>query len=371
MPRSNTSSSSLQRLWTWCTGREGRKAQKRWRVRSLVQLGFLVTCLVSGVLFYRFVRAAEQGALPLPDRPAGVEAFLPISGLMGLKHWWLSGELNTIHPAATIVLLLAIATSWLLRKSFCAWICPVGWISEKLAALGRRLYGRNFRIWRWLDIPLRGLKYLLLAFFAHAIWKMSEPALAAFIHTPYNRVADIKMGLFFVELGTVGAVVLAILVVGSTFVQGTWCRYLCPYGALLGLFSWLSPVRVRRDPVSCTDCGLCDRVCMARLSVSKSKNVLDAECTGCLDCVAVCPVKDTLQVKAGPTRMPVWSFAAVVVLLFFGGYVSARVAGVWDNEITDREYVERVQNIDGPEYGHPGGNGRPASRPRGAAQRSR
>lgn len=362
MPRPTISSPRVpdwaRAVWSWGNAREGRRGFRRWRLRTLVQLGFLLTCVVSGVLFYRFVTAAARGALPLPDRPAGVEAFLPISGLMGLRHWWLSGDLNPIHPAATVVVLLALGTSWLLRKSFCAWICPVGWISERLAALGRRLYGRNFRIWSWLDLPLRGLKYLLLGFFLHAIWRMSEPALTAFIHTPYNRVADIKMGLFFAEIGIVGAVVLALLVVGSTFVQGTWCRYLCPYGALLGIASWVSPVRVQRDPSSCTDCGLCDRVCMSRLPVSRAKNVWNAECTGCLDCVAVCPVKDTLQVKAGPRKMPVWSFAAVVVLLFFGGYVGARMAGLWDNQISDREYVERVQNIHGSEYGHPGGNGR-------------
>jgi len=250
--------------------------------------------------------------------------------------------------------LLIVVVSFLLRKSFCSWICPVGLVSEALARLGRALYGRNFRVFRALDLGLRTLKYALLGFFLHAIVTMPPLALRAFIDSPYNRVSDIKMGLFFVDLGQIGLIVLAILLIGSTFVQGLWCRYLCPYGALLGIFSWLSPVRVHRQPSSCVDCRLCDQVCMARLPVSRATSISNAECTGCLDCLAVCPVRDTLQIRVGRRRMSVVAFATAVVLLFVGGYASARISGRWDNAISDREYVERVQNLHGAEYGHPG-----------------
>lgn len=335
-------------------------------VRRLVQAGFALTTILIGVQFTRFVLAAQSGTLPLPTRPPGVEGFLPISGLMGARDWLLRGELNSIHPAATVIVLLAIAVSWVLRKSFCSWICPVGLISEALSALGRRVYGRNLRAWRWLDVVLRSLKYVLLAFFLWAILTMHEVALRAFLESPYNRVSDIKMGLFFVRAGTVTIVVMAILIVGSTLWTGTWCRYLCPYGALLGLFSRLSPTAIVRDASSCVDCKGCDKVCMARLNVSKVDVVRSPECTGCLDCVAACPVKNCLEVKVArrPLR-PVWIGVAVVVL-FAGGVLVARSTGNWQNSITDAEYVERVQNIDDPSYGHPGAKGMP-SRPHTAS----
>ena len=47
-------------------------------------------------------------------------------------------------------------------------------------------------------------------------------------------------------------------------------------------------------------------------------------------------------------------YAAVVVGLFVVGYAGARAAGVWENSIVDAEYIERIQELDGPEYGHPG-----------------
>lgn len=304
------------------------------------------------------MQAARAGQTPLPVRPPGVEGFLPISGLMGLRDWWLEGSLNQIHPAATILVLIFLLMAVLLRKAFCSWVCPVGLISEMLAWTGRRSYGRNFRFWRWLDLPLRSLKWLLLGFFVYHIFTMPAAGLRAFIESPYNRVSDVKMALFFVEVGRVGLIVLVLLVIGSTFVNGLWCRYLCPYGAFLGFFARFSPTRVQRDPVSCIDCNQCDAVCMARLPVSRSRDVWSVECTGCMDCVAACPVDDALQVKAGPRKVPVWGVAAAVVLLFLGGYLGARLAGLWENSMSDAEYVHRVEQMAGPGYGHPGMDGR-------------
>jgi polyferredoxin len=167
-------------------------------------------------------------------------------------------------------------------------------------------------------------------------------------------VADVKMGLFFVNLTWVGITVLILLAVGSVMIQGFWCRYLCPYGALLGLFSWMSPVRIRRTTESCIDCSLCDKACMARLPISKLSVVRSVECTGCVDCLAVCPVNSTLELAAGPNRLGIPTYAAAIVLLFLLGTTVARFTGQWQNDIGDQEYVERFQEMDNPEYGHPG-----------------
>jgi hypothetical protein len=91
------------------------------------------------------------------------------------------------------LLLAFLAISWLLRKSFCAWLCPVGTISEWLWRLGRRTFHRNWRLPRWLDIPLRSLKYILLGLFLYAVGSMSVPAIQAFLEGPYGLVSDVKM----------------------------------------------------------------------------------------------------------------------------------------------------------------------------------
>lgn len=338
----------------WLFGLSGSRPRRSYRIRLLVQWLFTGICVLLGYQLSRFYLAAKAGALPLPRRPPGVEGFLPISGLMGMLDWIYQGTLNRIHPAATILVLVILLMALLLRKSFCSWICPVGMLSEYLARLGRWVFGRNFRPWRWLDATLQSLKYLILGFFLWAIFTMSRAALEAFIQSPYNKVADVKMGLFFLNLGQVGIIVMVVLVVASVFVQGSWCRYLCPYGALLGLFSWISPVRVERNADHCVDCSLCDRVCMSRLPISKSTVIRSVECTGCVDCVAVCPVGDALGLKAAGRRMSIPAYAAAILMLFVIGYSAARLTGQWANDISDQEYVHRIQNMDSPEYGHPG-----------------
>ncbi len=343
------------RLFAWLGGRVGRKWNRSFRLRILVQSAFALTCLALGIQFARFVGAARAGAAALPARPPGVEGFLPIGGLLGAVDWLHQGRLNGVHPAATVLLLVFLAIAFVARKSFCSWLCPVGFLSDSLARLGRFFFGRNFRIWRWLDIPLRGLKYLILGFFVWAISRMSAEAVQAFIQSPYYRLSDVRMGLFFAEMGGFAVGVMGLLVLGSIVWRGFWCRYLCPYGALLGLVSWLSPMKIRRDPVSCIDCKLCDKACGARLPVSRKTAVVSPECTGCLDCVAACPVKDALGIGLPRRRrLPVTAYAGAILALFFAGYLGARAAGLWHNSISDAEYVHRLRYDAVELYTHPG-----------------
>ncbi len=343
-----------QRLWQWLLGHTGVARYRTYRLRLLVQVGFTLTSCLIGFQFGRFIGAAQRGELPLPVRPPGVEGYLPISGLMGILDWMHQGVLNHVHPAATIAILIFLGMSFVLRRSFCSWICPGGLVSETLARIGQRLCGRTFRPPLWLDRSLRSVRYLLLAFFVIAILMMTPEALRAFIESPYNRVSDVKMYLFFARIGTVPLVTVLILMIASIFINGAWCRYLCPYGALVGLVSWLSPARIHRNLETCTDCGLCDRVCMARLPVSRRKSIGGVECSGCLDCVAVCPVSESLTARLFRRRVTVLAYSIAVVLLFLVGYAGGRVTGTWSTPISDQEYIERIGNIDNPDYGHPG-----------------
>lgn len=264
-----------------------------WTARHIVQIAFAALNIVLGIQFWFFVRALEVGGTgPLPPRPAGVEGWLPISGLMGVIDWFARGELNVIHPASAILALCFIAIAFLARKAFCSWLCPVGTISEGLAILGRKLFKRNFLLPRWLDYPLMSLKYILLGLFLTAFFIMGAAGMAGFMNSPYNTLADVKMLLFFVEIGIVGLIVIAVLMIGSVFVEGFWCRYWCPYGAMLGLVSWASPLKIRRNVETCIDCDRCTKACPSRLPVASKLQIISPECTGCLRCENVCPIKD-------------------------------------------------------------------------------
>jgi polyferredoxin len=112
---------------------------------------------------------------------------------------------------------------------------------------------------------------------------MSPASISEFMHSPYGAIADVRMLNFFRYLGETAAIVLAVLVVASVLVQNFWCRYLCPYGALFGMASLLSPLRIRRSESACIDCAKCAKACPSALPVDKLISIKSAECTGCLE----------------------------------------------------------------------------------------
>jgi len=324
------------------------------------QGAFLLLNLALGAKFYFWVRQFEIGTFEAGlRRPAGVEGWLPIAGLMNLKYWLLSGQIPRVHPAAMFLLITFLSVAFLFRKAFCSWLCPIGTLSEYLWRAGKKLFRRNFFLPRWLDLPLRGLKYFPLGFFVWAISTMSATGIRDFMQSPYGLIADVKMLNFFRHIGQTGLIVLGLFVVASVFIPNFWCRFLCPYGALLGLTSWLSPARIRRNTETCIDCAKCEKACPSALPVDKLVQIRSVECTGCLECVAVCPAQDALAMslpkifstKPKPAAIPAWAMAAGIAMLFFGVAGFAKVTGHWESPIPTSVYERLVPHAD--EAAHP------------------
>jgi len=305
--------------------------------RYLVQGGFLLFYIWLCWRFLRWVDALAAGQAAPFARPAAVDGFLPISGLAGLRHWLQSGSLFPVHPAAALILLAALLTGLLLKRGFCSWICPVFPLSEGLWRLGRKLFGRNFAPPFWLDLPLRSLKYLLLGFFVVQIfWLMPLPGLRSFLGSGYHVIADIRLLAFFRHPSLLLLAVLAVLAVASLLVQMPWCRYLCPYGALLGLGSLLSVTKINRSEPLCIRCGLCSARCPAWLPVMQKKVVRSPECYACYRCVHNCPAPGAVTMKAVRRfTLPSWVFALLLVGLFVAVSLVGRATGHWAGDVPE------------------------------------
>ena len=326
-------------------------------LRFAVQLFFVALNLWIGVQFYLWVRWAESGGRALEvSRQAGVEGWLPIEGLMQSKYFLFTGQVPRVHAAGFFLFVSFLTISFVFCKSFCSWMCPVGTVSEYLWKLGRSTFGRNFQLPRWADIALRSLKYVVLSFFAYAVIGMSAAAIAKFLSSPYALIVDVRMLNFFRYLGGTTAFVVLGLVISSIFVQNFWCRYLCPYGGLLGLVSLLSPARITRNLSMCIDCAKCAKACPSALPVDKLMQIRSAECTGCLECVAVCPANNTLAVSL-PTGLrtrhaiPVWTMAAGIGIVFFGLVGYAKITGHWNTDLLQQVYLYVVPSAN--EQHHP------------------
>ncbi len=334
------------------------------KYRFSVQSAFALLCLWIGIEFYLFIGDLQLNtAASNFQRPPGVDGFLPISSLMSFYLFLKTVTIHSAHPAGIFIFLSIILMSFIFGKSFCSWLCPVGFISELIGDFGEKMMKKIFRMKKklifpkWIDYPLRSLKYLMFGFLFYSVFfLMTDTAINAFLDSPYNLTADIKMYYFFADISRAGLIIIAALFILSIFLRNFWCRFLCPYGAFLGILSILSPNKVKRSSVSCIECGLCAKVCPSNIKVDKINIVVSDECTSCMNCVDICPVSDTLVLTPLLPKKKKINKKAVaigVVTIFMAVTGIGMITGHWQNNITHQEYLFLHKNIN--TFGHPTG----------------
>lgn len=320
------------------------------KIRYAVQFAFLLLTGVIGYRFYSFVVHYENAGRPFFQRPPSVDAFLPIAGLMSFKYFLFTGIIEPIHPAAFIMFVAIVSVSLLLKKSFCGWICPVGTVSQYFWMSGEKIIGKNYRMGKYTDISIRSIKYLLMALFLFLIGiKMAPEVIALFFLSDYYKTADVRTMQFFTEMSRTAFWSLFFIGGFSLIYKNVWCRYLCPYGALLGLLSFLSPVKIRRNEKQCTHCEACTRNCPSLLPVEKKGVVNSPECFGCLTCVSHCPSKGALDMtlKTGKVRkvFDPYLYAVALILIFYLIIGAGVLSGKWHSRLSLDEYRELIPAI--------------------------
>ena len=315
--------------------------------RFYIQLFFAALTIWIGVEFYFFVGwLASGGVAEFVSRPPGAEAFLPISSLMSLLLFFKTGVIHPVHPAGLFIFVAILSVSFIFGKSFCSWICPIGFISEMIGDFGekiqKKIFGKKIVLPKFLDYPLRSLKYLILLFFVYAIIGMSSVAIQSFLDAPYNVMSDIKMYEFFTKISQFALIVIASLFILSIIIRNFWCRYLCPYGALLGFFSLLSFNKIKRNADTCTDCKACTVVCPSNIKVHKVKTVISDECVSCIKCIDACPVENTLDLKTaiGKKKFNKKYIGFTILIIYFVILGIGVVTNNWDNNVSKEKYLE-------------------------------
>ena len=210
----------------------------------------------------------------------------PLGSLQGS----FSADRSTLFYVGGILLLYCL----MFGRLICGWLCPFGLIQELLYKIKtpKLKKGPITRI-------LSYFKYVVLVFFvfivpiAYAFKDAPMPAFCKYI-CPAGTLEG-GLGLlsnkvnasYFSMLGplfTWKFLVLVSIVVGSVFTFRLFCRFICPLGALYGLFNKISIFGVKVDNSKCTHCNLCTSHC--KLDV---KEVGDQECISCGECINVCP----------------------------------------------------------------------------------
>ncbi|MCK4593915.1 4Fe-4S binding protein, partial [bacterium] len=219
------------------------KRPKLSRYRLIIQVISLAVFTGLLVHFILFSSSLTDGEPEGIERPAGVETLVPHLGYTELIYAVRTGRTAGVHPAAFGFLLLFLILSILVKKSFCSHVCPLGTMSEGLWWIGKKVArGHDLRLPAFLDLPLRLSKYLLLGYFLIKVASLTSETLQQLAYSPAVKLSDLRILHFFSEIPEWLWFVLAGLVLLSLFIPRFICRYLCPYGALLGLISTVSPV---------------------------------------------------------------------------------------------------------------------------------
>ena len=179
----------------------------------------------------------------------------------------------------------------------CGFLCPFGLVQDLLYKIPfvkklRRLPGDRF---------LKYLKYVILAGFVIIlpltvldIVGQGQPWFCKYICPSGTLFAGIPLvasspplqqALGWLFTWKVG--ILAVLLLLSVAVYRPFCRYLCPLGAVYGLFNPIAFYRFRVDGQKCTGCAVCQKACPMDIPVYKTPN--SPECIRCGVCKKSCP----------------------------------------------------------------------------------
>jgi polyferredoxin len=170
--------------------------------------------------------------------------------------------------------LLPLVAALLFGRVFCGGPCPLGAIQELVVL-------RSIELPAWLERPLGLLKYVYLAL---AVWLAIQPAPARdFIICRF----DPFVGLFRLNGAAWLLITGGLLLVLGMFVGRPYCRFLCPYGALLVVFSRFAWRPVQITPDEELDCGLCAEACP--FGAIKQLRADRGTCLACARCFASCP----------------------------------------------------------------------------------
>ncbi len=179
----------------------------------------------------------------------------------------------------------------------CGWLCPFGLVQDLLHKIPfpkklKKLPG---------DRILKYLKYVILVGFVIILpmtvldivgqgspWfcKYICPSGTLFAGIPLiaaNPPLQAVLGWLF----TWKAAILVVLILLAIVVFRPFCRYLCPLGAIYGLFNPIALYRFKLNKHKCTNCGACKRACPMDIEVNKTPN--SPECIRCGKCKTVCP----------------------------------------------------------------------------------
>ncbi len=273
------------------------KRQTAGRKRTRIQLVFFV--LIAAIVINHSLHEAGM-SIPILSS-ASIHAVCPFGGVVSIYEYFVKGTFTKkIHESSWVLMWITFAMAALFGGVFCGWVCPFGTFQEWIGKLGKKLFKKRFNrfIPYSVDKWLRYLRYLVLALVLY----MTAVTGKLFFeeYDPYYALFRFWTG----EVAISAFVILGLVIIANLFVERPFCKYACPFGAVLGLFNLFRFFSIKRNPITCTDCGACDRNCPMNIPVATADTVKNHQCLTCMKCTSEqkCPEADTVELMAGKMK---------------------------------------------------------------------
>ncbi|HKZ43604.1 MAG TPA: 4Fe-4S binding protein [Anaerolineales bacterium] len=266
-------------------------------VRKIVQIFFFALIAIIAINH----NLVESGVgIPFLSS-ASLHSICPFGGVVSLYQFSTIGTFTQkIHQSSFVLMIIVFLSALIFGPAFCGWICPLGTIQEWFGKIGKKIFKRRYNhfLSGKLDSILRYLRYLVLT------WVLYVTAYSGkLIFSEYDPYFAL-FNFWTSEVAISGVVILFITLALSLVVERPWCKYACPFGAVLGLSNLIRIFKIRRVESTCKLDGACDITCPMNIAVSEKTIVRDHQCISCLECTseAKCPVAQTVTLSAGGSK---------------------------------------------------------------------
>ncbi|SEW44812.1 4Fe-4S binding protein [[Clostridium] fimetarium] len=263
-------------------------------IRPMIQISFFII-----VMLISIAKALSDEGMTVPFiTNASLHAICPFGGVVSIYTYLTDGILiQKIHSSSIILMYAVFFMTLLFGPVFCGWICPFGTFQEFIGKIGKKIFGKRYNHFlpKRLDSILRYLRYFVLIL---VIYNTAASAKLIFQNVdPYYALFN----LFTSEVAVAAYIILAITVIASLFVERPFCKYICPYGATLGIFNLFRIFKIKRNQKTCISCDACNSSCPMNIEVSSSNTIYNHQCISCLKCTSenACPIKDTVILRIG------------------------------------------------------------------------
>ena len=267
-----------------------KKSTKSYWLRTFIQVAFLLLVTLISINHFRFT----QGLPPILVGSASLHAICPFGGVVTTYNYITQGIfIRQISQSSFTLMWLVLLLALFVGPVFCGWICPIGTVQEYFGKLGKKIFGKRYNnlVPPKADYWLRYLRYIVLIVIV--ILTAMELRLIFQDFCPFFSL----FSFWSAEVALSGLILLGAIFIATLFVERPWCKYLCPLGALLGLFNFFRIIPLKRNEQTCIDCKLCDKVCPMNIKISDKRIIRNHQCISCLLCTdeIACPVKDALN----------------------------------------------------------------------------